>query len=79
MKRQDIAVLLFIVFFAGIFSFFLSKQFITRGAGQEQAETVTPISSDFPLPDTSVFNMDAFNPTVRIEIAPNTNPRPFED
>ena len=77
MKQQDIAVVIIIVFFAGIFSFFISSKLIKTNV--KTAEVVTPIVSDFPLPDKKIFNSDAVNPTVRIEIAPGDNNQPFSD
>lgn len=79
MKQQDIAALIAIVFFAGIFSFIISGKFITPSDKQETAQVVAPITSDFPLPSSEIFNVNAINPTVRIEIAPNTNSQPFAD
>lgn len=77
MKQQDIAIVIVIIFFAGIVSFVVSSKFITTGSKNLQAEVVTEISPSFTLPDDSVFNSAAKNPTVRIEIAPVTNPQPF--
>ena len=77
MKQQDIAVILIIVFFAGIASFFASNKFITPNKHDKKAEVVTAISSDFLLPDKKVFNNEAVNPTVRIQIAPSDNTQPF--
>lgn len=79
MKQQDIATVLIIVFIAGIFSFIISSKFITPSSEKLTAETVSAITSEFPLPDKSVFNSDAVNPTVRIQIAPNENNQPFAD
>lgn len=77
MKQQDIAVILIIVFIAGVFAFIMSSKFITPSNEKRTAEKVSAITSDFPLPDESVFNKDAINPTVRIQIAPNDNDQPF--
>lgn len=79
MKQQDVAVLIIIVFFAGIASFIVSSKFITPSNDKLTAETVTPIQAEFPLPDSKVFNAEAINPTVRIEIAPGNNPQPFNN
>lgn len=79
MKQQDVAMLIIIVFVAGVLSFFVSNNFITPSSDREPAETVTPIVADFRLPDPDIFNMNAINPTVPIEIAPNTNNQPFAD
>ena len=77
MKQQDYAILIFIVIFAGIFSFFISNKFITPSNKQETAEQVSAITSEFVLPSNKIFNAQAINPTVTIQIAPNNNPDPF--
>lgn len=79
MKQQDIAILIVVVFFAGILSFVVSGKFINSDNKQRTAEVVSAITSEFPLPDSAIFNSDAINPTVRIEIAPNSNNQPFVD
>ncbi len=79
MKQQDIATILVIVFVAGIFSFIVSSKFITPSNEKLTAETVSAITPEFPLPDNKVFNSQAINPTVRIQIAPNEDGRPFAD
>jgi hypothetical protein len=77
MKQQDIAILIIIVFFASIFSFVVSNKYISPSDEKLSAETVSAIVPEFSIPDKTVFNSDAINPTVRIEIAPITNPQPF--
>lgn len=79
MKQQDIAIVIVIVFFAGIFSFIVSSKFITPSNEKLTAETVGPIDSNFTVPDNSMFNAEAINPTVRIEIAPGDNGQPFSN
>lgn len=79
MKQQDIAALVAIVFFAGVFSFFISSKFITPSDQKITAQVVKPITSEFPLPSSDIFNTNAVNPAVRIEIAPNNNNQPFAD
>lgn len=79
MKQQDIAVLIIIVFIAGVASFFVTNMFITPSDAKESAETVAPITSEFILPDSEYFNVNSINPTVPIEIAPNSNGQPFGD
>lgn len=79
MKQQDIAALIAIVAFAAVFSFIVSSKFITPSDQKIEAEIVAPITAEFPLPSSDVFNTEAINPTVRIEIAPNSNNQPFAD
>lgn len=77
MKQQDIAILIIIIFFAGIFSFVVSSNFITPSDQKEKVEKVQPISSEFSTQNAENINSDAINPTVRIEINPQDNAQPF--
>ncbi len=78
MKQQDIAILIIIVFFAGIASFFVASKFVAPHK-EVKAETVTAISKDFNTNNASNINTDSINPTVRIEIAPTNNEQPFNN
>lgn len=77
MKQQDIAVVIVIVFFAGIFSFFISNKFFSTNNNLQEGEVVQAISSEFTIPESKYFNSDSINPTVKIEISPNNNKEPF--
>ncbi|MDQ3123603.1 MAG: hypothetical protein M3Q14_02885 [bacterium] len=77
MKKQDLIIIAIIVIFAGIFTYFITGKFITPTNQKKSAETVTAIDPTFPLPDNTVFNSDAVNPSVKIKIAPGKNDRPF--
>jgi hypothetical protein len=79
MKQQDIAVIIVIIFFAGIFSFLVSNKFISPSDKKLNAEVVEEIQSDLMVPDKTVFNAEAINPTVRIQIAPSSNAQPFNN
>lgn len=79
MKQQDIAAIIVIVFIAGIFSFFVSSKFITPSSERRTAEVVSAIDAAFSVPDKKVFNENAINPTVKIEIAPGGNEQPFSN
>lgn len=78
MKQQDIAVLIIIVFFAGIVSFFVSSK-VAPSNKKLSAEKVPAIDASFATPDSKIFNSTAVNPTVRIQIGPVANPQPFSD
>ena len=78
MKQKDIVIIVVIIFFSGIFAFVISSQFLISPDNKKlKAEVVTPINSEFTLPDKKNFNVDAINPTKLIEIAPNDNNQPF--
>lgn len=44
-----------------------------------KVEVVSPISSDFPLPNTKYFNEDSLNPTLEIKIGEDGNTTPFNE
>lgn len=77
MKQQDIAILILIFGIAGVASFFVVGKFIAPSNVKLEAETVKPITAEFQIPDNKYFNDQSYNPTVRIDIAPVTNPTPF--
>lgn len=79
MKQQDIAVVIIIVFVAGMASFFLANKFFSPSTARRSAETVTAIDPTFTVPDKKYFSADSINPTLRIEIAPGDNKNPFQD
>ena len=78
MKRNDIALLILIVSITLVISFFVVKAIF--GEPQNQAvkvEKVEPVSADIVQPSNSIFNKDAINPTVVIQIGNPTNQQPF--
>lgn len=80
MKQKDIALIILIVAFAGIVSYFASnKIFASPKNRHQQVEVVQPITADFPQPDSRYFNKQAFDPTQLITIGQNANPDPFKN
>ncbi len=78
MKQKDVAAIIATVGISAIFSFFICSKFIGGTKNRQQkVEVVAPITAEFNLPDTKIFNAEAFNPTKLIEIGPNTNNQPF--
>lgn len=78
MKQKDLAIIAITVFISGIFSFIICSKLIFGAQDRlQKVEVVTPISSDFQLPDKKIFNAEAVNPTKLIEIGPNSNNQPF--
>jgi hypothetical protein len=78
MRKNDIALLLLIVSITLVASFFIVKALF--GEPQKQAtkvEKVEEISSSIVQPSKSVFNKDAINPTVVIQIGSPANQTPF--
>lgn len=79
MKQKDILLIAVIAIVAGLFSF-LAANFFFGGekAYKLTAPTIEPITQEFNLPDTTVYNNTALNPTKTITIGDSTNNTPFK-
>jgi len=78
MKKNDIAVIVLIVSISLVISYFVVKAIVGDPKGQEvSAEVVEPIKPDLVQPSSTIFNRDAINPTVVIQIGNPSNQQPF--
>jgi hypothetical protein len=77
MKQQDIAIIIVIVFLSGVFSYFLSNQFISPPKRDLTAAKVEPITPEFNEPSNKYFNENSINPTQLIRIGSNKNQNPL--
>lgn len=78
MKKNDIALVVLIVSISLVVTYFVAKAIIGDPKGQEMsAEVVEPITSDLTEPSNKIFNRDAINPTVVIQIGDPSNQQPF--
>lgn len=78
MKRSDIAVLALIVSLTLVISFLVVKGLFGEARNDStQVEKVEPISASLVQPSPSIFNRDAINPTVVIQIGNPANQQPF--
>lgn len=78
MKKSDIAILILIVSITLVISFLLVKALFGEPQNQAlTAEKVDPISAHIEQPSSSIFNKDAINPTVVIQIGNPSNQQPF--
>lgn len=78
MKQKDLMLIVFIVGFSAIVSYFISSAVISSPKNRQQkVEVVEKIESDFPALDSKYFNSSAINPTQTIEIQNNSNTKPF--
>jgi hypothetical protein len=78
MKQKDYALIIVIIFFSGIISFFISgKIFVTPSNRQQKVQTVDVIVSDFQKPSEKYFNKDSVNPARLLQIGGNDNQNPF--
>jgi hypothetical protein len=78
MKQKDLGLILIVIFISAVFSLVLSNKFISSPKNRQQTvEKVTPITAEFPEPDSKYFNAESINPAKTITIGNNTNPQPF--
>lgn len=78
MKKNDIAILILIASITLVLSYLLVKALF--GSPQDQqtkVETVEPIHANIVEPSPRIFNKDAINPTVVIQIGNPSNQQPF--
>lgn len=80
MRKNDIAMIILIVSVTISLSYFLAKAVIGEpGTQRTMVEVVEPISSEVSQPDPLIFNKQAINPTVPIQIGNPSNQQPFVD
>lgn len=78
MKKNDMALIILIVSVSLLVAYFVGKALIGEPKRQStQVEVVQPISSNVGQPDPRIFNKDAINPTVPIQIGNPSNQQPF--
>lgn len=78
MKQQDVALIILVVAFAAVMSFFASNALFASGKKKEQVIVkIDPISAEFTEPNSKYFNAQAINPTRLIQIGDSTNENPF--
>lgn len=79
MKQKDILLIAVIAIVAGLFSFLVANFFFGgTKAYKLTAPTIDKISQAFTLPDNTVYNKTALNPTKDITIGDTTNTTPFK-
>lgn len=78
MKQNDIAMILVVIAFSGIFAFILSSfVLLPKGSKDLKVQKVTEINSEFKTTDSNFFNSKAINPTKLIKIGDKDNEKPF--
>lgn len=78
MKKNEIALLILIISVSLISSYFITKLiFGEPKSTATKVEVVDPIASTVEQPNPTVFNKDAINPTVVIQIGNPANQPPF--
>lgn len=69
MKKNDIAAIILIASISVIFAYFVANAIIGSPSSQSvKVKTAQPITAEINEPDASIFNKDAINPTVEVEI-----------
>ena len=78
MKKNDIALIILIVSISLVVSYFAVKAFVGEPKKDTvSAEVVEPISANLVQPSNKIFNSNAINPTVVIQIGNPSNQQPF--
>lgn len=78
MKRSDYALLALIVSLTLVISFLVVKAIFGEAQNNSTSvEKAAPVSASITQPDPHVFNHDAINPTVVIQIGNPANQQPF--
>lgn len=69
MKKTDLAMIVFIASISILIAYFVGNSIFggitTKG---EQVKTIDPISTSVQEPDPTVFNTNAINPAVEVQI-----------
>lgn len=69
MKRSEIALIIFVAGLSVIVAYFVANALIGKPSAKDaRVRTIAPISSTIEKPDSSIFNKDAINPTVEVNI-----------
>jgi len=78
MRKNDIAVLILIASITLVLSFFLVKALFGEAKNDAvKVEQVDAISATVEQPSPAIFNKNAINPTVVIQIGNPSNQQPF--
>ena len=69
MKRSDVITIFFIALMSAVIAYFAANAIIGKPSSKSvTVRTATPITADIQQPDPVVFNKDAINPTVEVQI-----------
>lgn len=72
MKKADIAMIILIAAASSLIAYFVaSSVFGGSGSYSEKVKTIEAIDSEVVEPDTAIFNKDAINPSVEVQINSN--------
>lgn len=69
MKKTDIAMIILIATISVMVAFFVTRSIVgTPSSETVKVKSVERINSTITEPDTAIFNQNAINPAVKIEI-----------
>lgn len=69
MKKSDIAMIVLIASVSALLAYFVASSIFGGQSGSSvKVKTIDPISSTIVEPDSSIFNKDAINPAVEVQI-----------
>ena len=69
MKRSDIATIILIASISVMVAYFVADAVIGKPSSKnETVPAATPISAAVESPDPNIFNKDAINPTIEVQI-----------
>lgn len=75
MKKSDIAALILIASISVLVAYFIADTVIGKPSSSSvRVKTIAPITADVQTPDKTIFNRDAINPTVEVEIGDGQKP-----
>ena len=70
MKKTDIAMIVLIAGFSVLVSYLVINSLAQGGFSEQtyEVKTTEPISNEYVKPSSEIFNKDAINPTVQVNI-----------
>ncbi len=70
MKKTDIAMIILIAGFSVLISYLVINSLAQGGFSEQtyEVKTTEPISNEYVKPSDEIFNKDAINPTVQVNI-----------
>ena len=70
MKKNDIAMIILIAGFSVLISYLVINSLAQGGFSEQtyEVKTTEPISNEYVKPSSEIFNKDAINPTVQVNI-----------
>lgn len=69
MKKTDIAMIILISTVCVLVAFFVTRSLMGNSTSDTiKVKTIEKIDADITPPDTAIFNKDAINPAVKVQI-----------